>query len=122
MEEIAEDELRRYVRQFLIEFKALIDQHGLYVTNRLVNRDALLDLGLTGTQREEIVLSLSVEDYCEGPILDEFRPGNLWVFGKQIGTEEIYIKLKIAGSIDNEHATCISFHKAKHPLTYPFKS
>jgi hypothetical protein len=121
MNEIPEEELRRDVHQFLIEFKSLILEKGLIVTERMVNRDLLLELGLTKEQREEIVCSLSVLDYSSGPIRDEYKPGHYWVFGKQVEGSEVYIKLKIAGSAGEEYAVCISFHKSERPLRYPFE-
>ena len=120
MDEISEEELHKYVRQFLDEFKALISEHGLHVKERLINKESLLELGLTGKQREEIILSLSVLDYSSGPIKDEYNPGNYWVFGKQIDSAEVYIKLKIAGQPSAEHAVCFSFHRAERTLSYPF--
>lgn len=120
MAEISEDELRKFVRQFLEEFKALIYEKGLQVQNRQINKQHLLELGLTAKQREEIVLSLSVLDYSSGPIKDEYKPGDYWVFGKHVDGVEVYIKLKIAGYRGTEHAVCFSFHKSAHPLSYPF--
>jgi hypothetical protein len=120
MKDLSKDELQKFVRQFLDELKTLIWQDGLYVAERQTNKATLVDLGLTGKQREEIVLSLSVMDYCSGPIKDEYKPGDYWVFGKQIDSVEIYIKLKIAGQSGNEHAVCLSFHKSERPLSYPF--
>ncbi len=120
MAEKHEDELRKFTRQFLDDFKALIYEKGLLVKDRQINERHLLELGLTGRQREEIVLSLSILDYSSGPIKDEYKPGDYWVFGKRIDGIEVYIKLKIAGHLGTEHAVCFSFHKAEHPLSYPF--
>ena len=121
MDEIPESELRKYVLQFLKEFKDLIFEHGLFVTNRLVNRDALLNLGLTDRQRDEIILSLSVTDYSAGPTSDEYEPGDYWIFGKKIDGVEVYIKLRITEKSGYERAKCLSFHKAELPLSYPFE-
>ena len=77
-------------------------------------------MGLTASQREEIVLSLSVMDYSAGPIKDEYKTGDYWVFGKQIEGDEIYIKLKIANHHGTEYAVCYSFHKSEYPMSYPF--
>jgi hypothetical protein len=88
--------------------------------DRQINKLHLLELGLTAMQREEIVLSLSVLDYSSGPIKDEYKPGDYWVFGKRIEGVEVYIKLKITGHPGTEHAVCFSFHKAEYPLSYPF--
>jgi len=120
MAEISEDELGKFVRQFLEEFKALMYEKGLLVQDRQINKQHLLELGLTAKQREEIVLSLSVLDYSSGPIKDEYKPGDYWVFGKHIDSTEVYIKLKIAGHPGTEHAVCFSFHKSEYPLSYPY--
>jgi len=66
------------------------------------------------------ILSLSVNDFCEGPLKDKSVPGNLWVFGKVIRGEEIYIKLKLSGG--GQFVTILSFHIAEAPLNYPFKT
>jgi hypothetical protein len=109
MDETHEDALRRFVRQFLQEFKSLIFENGLFVKDRQINRQHLLELDLTAKQREEIVLSLSILDDSSGPIKDEHGTGNYWVFGRQIDAVEVYIKLKIAGSPGSEHALASHF-------------
>jgi hypothetical protein len=116
-----EAELERYVRQFLYEFKALILERGLFMKDRVKNKESLVDLGLTKKQREEIILDLSVLDYSAGPIKDELKAGDMWVFGKHIEGVEIYIKLKLAGPPGNEYPICLSFHKSERQLNYPFK-
>ncbi|NPV57606.1 MAG: toxin [Anaerolineae bacterium] len=120
MAEIPEDDLYKLAHQFLVDFKALIYEQGLLVKDRQLNKQHLLELGLTATQREEIVLSLSVLDYNSGPIKDEYKTGDYWVFGKHIDGTEVYIKLKIAEHHGTEQAVCFSFHKSEHPLRYPF--
>ena|SRR3990167_4217765 len=49
------------------------------------------------------------------------RPGDVWIFGKQIGGKEVYIKLKIAQGGQEKIAKCLSFHAAKYPLYFPFQ-
>jgi hypothetical protein len=121
MNDKSEDELQKFVRQFLAEFKNLIYENKFSTNDRLKNKDALLELGLTSNQRKEIILSLSVLDYSSGPIKDIYKPGDYWVFGKIIGSDEIYIKLKIVEYDDEEYAVCLSFHKSEIPLRYPLK-
>jgi hypothetical protein len=120
MADIPDEELQNFIRNFLKEFKALVIEHGLIVQERLKNQQGLLALGLTFRQREAIVLSLSLEDYSAGPVEDEYKPGHYWIFGKRIEDVEVYIKVKIAGPPEKEHAVCFSFHKAEYPLSYPF--
>lgn len=110
------------VALFLREFKELVHNSGLFVINRQENQQALADLGLTRQQREEIILSLTVEDYCSGPEPDRNQPGDIWVFGKQAAGQEVYIKLKIADTGSQKIAKCISFHTANYALCYPHRT
>lgn len=82
----------------------------------------LSHLGLTKRNLAEILLTLSVEDYCSGPEEDRNQGGDIWVFGKLISGYEIYIKLKVAIVAGKAIAKCISFHIAKYPMRYPCKS
>lgn len=119
-DDLSEEEQRRYVRNFLNDFKELVDTGSLQVKGHIKTRETLLKLGLTRRHLEEEILSLSVSNYSSGPIEDQLHPGYLWVFGKTIDGVEVYIKLKIVSTPDNEYALCVSFHKAEKPLNYPF--
>jgi hypothetical protein len=110
------------VRDFLVEFKGIVSKgRGLDIVNRRENIDALSRMGLTKKSLIEEIMILSVENYCQGPQPDRDRPGHIWVFGKQVGAEEIYIKLKIAQVGKEKIAKCISFHAADFPLCYPYR-
>lgn len=114
------------IGKFLKEFKEIASKRGIYVVPREVNKDALAELGLTSRNRVDEILSLSVADYCAGPEKDHDKPGEVWMFGKQIGDHEVYIKLKIAVIKDsrmreNKIAKCISFHKAEYSLKFPYR-
>lgn len=106
---------------FLKEFKQLVQEGGLYVVNRLDQQKSLAELGLTKEACTIDILGLSVTDYCKGPQPDKDRPGDIWVFGKEIAEREVYIKLKIVQIGSHKIAKCISFHTAEQPLYYPFK-
>ena len=95
--------------------------HQFYAIRKQENIQALIDLGLTVRNRRDELLSLSVLDYCYGPVPDHDRPGYIWVFGKEIRSIEIYIKLKIVETVYPPKALCLSFHPAEHPLQYPFR-
>ncbi len=111
------------IRDFLLEFKkVMVTGRGLDIVNRHENIEALAKLELTKKNLREEIMTLSVENYCEGPEPDRDRPGDIWVFGKQVGTEEIYIKLKIAQVGKEKIAKCLSFHAANFPLCYPFRA
>ena len=105
---------------FLAEFKYLISKSSFYIINRKINRDALVELETTETQRLHYLTNLIKDDYSEGPLQDDIRGGHVWVFGKNVNSKEIYIKLTI-NTYNGKHAVCISFHCADRPLSYPYK-
>lgn len=107
------------VKQFLLDFKRAATMGGIFLVPREGNRLTLQFLGLTKKNVEEILLGLSVADYCNGPKPDKDRHGELWEFGKDIDGHEVYIKLKVV--IDKTLAKCISFHIAKYPMKFPYK-
>ena len=109
-------------RQFLLEFKEAVGAgHGIDLIPRKPTLLTLQFLGLTKRNLEEIVLSLSVLDYCSGPEPDRDRGGEVWVFGADVGDHEVYIKLKLAESSGAKIPKCLSFHISKQPLKYPYR-
>lgn len=110
------------VRDFLLEFKQVATGgSGIDIVPRAETRPTLARLGLTKANLEEILLGLSVTDYCRGPEPDRDRPGDLWIFGRTIEGQDVYIKLKVAQAGDKRIAKCISFHFARYPLKYPHR-
>ena len=122
MVNFSEEELRRYILSFLMDFRELMGQGRYFVKGHHKNIQALIDLGITAKIRDEIILSIAIEDYASGPHPDEYQAGDYWVFGKFVDAIEIYIKLKIV-SYNNgaEKAVCISFHPSERPMQYPFR-
>lgn len=117
-----DEKQKREIRKFLVEFKKIASRgRDLDFIYRKEYKTALLELGLTNKDRKNAIMTLSVADYCNGPIPDRDRPGHLWIFGKHIGYREVYIKLKIAQVGNRKIAKCISFHAASHPLCFPYK-
>lgn len=122
MEEITDEELRRQIINFLREIKDLIQQGHYQILGRIKNYDSMIALGITERMRDEFILSLAVENYSSGPMMDEYKPGNIWVFGKELDSTEIYIKLKIVtDNHGNEMALCMSFHPSEYRMKYPFR-
>lgn len=112
---------RRDVSRFLTLMKEKLRSGGRIVfVDRNKNSQALFELGITPSYREQIIKSLEVEDYSEGPNEDTiFNSGKpLWVFGKMFNEQEIYIKIHFGVGLDT---ICISFHKAEKSLNYPFR-
>jgi hypothetical protein len=82
----------------------------------------IIALGLTREALRQEILALEVEDYHTGPQPDHDRPGDIWIFGRQIEDTEVYIKLKLVKDpvTKVEHLKCLSFHKARFRMRYPF--
>ncbi len=99
--------------------------HTFYMTRRAENDETLLSLGFTKQNVKSEIKSLSLENYCEGPLESHEYKDTVWVFGKTINGKEVYIKLSISDRdmVGNRVRSlfCISFHYAKQPLTYPFR-
>ena len=114
---IAIDDVKTFLNQFNIKARVF----GIrFRDDRPKNREAILELEITHLQREEIVKNLQVQDYVEGPVVDVLhKEGEMWVFGKDVNGQEVYIKITLG--YENDQAICISFHIAEHPLVYPFK-
>lgn len=112
---------KQEVEKFLRELKVKMDVFGiLFLDERGKNQQTLHDLEISPNKRMEIITSLTVRDYSEGP-LDEKMRGILpmWIFGKNVKNKEVYIKISMG--MENTKAVCISFHIAEHPINYPLK-
>jgi hypothetical protein len=112
---------KQAVRQFLKQFKQKARTWPvIFKDERNKNKQTLLDLEITPKERKEILLDLKAEDYSKGPIKDEFDLGSdLWVFGKKVESEEIYIKITLGKR--SRPVICISFHVAEYNMSYPLK-
>jgi len=122
MGEMSEDELRLLILDFLRDFKELMGAGAYLVKDHLKNLQTLKYLRITTRMRDDIILSIRLEDYSAGPKTDQLHSGEYWEFGKEMDGEEIYIKLKIIPfSHGNEKALCLSFHIAERPLNYRFR-
>lgn len=110
------------VEKFLSNlFGKLIVRCIMFLDDRDKNRGTLAELDITPNSRVEVIKSLNVEDYSEGPILDAINMlGDMWVFGKDVKGKEVYIKISLGKP--NSNVICISFHTAEHPMNYPYKN
>ena len=45
--------------------------------------------------------------------------GDMWVFGKDVKGQEVYIKISLGQ--ENRQTICISFHISEYKMKYPFK-
>lgn len=77
---------------FLQAFFVKLDIWGVIFTNREKNLEALLDLDIRPQQRTEVLKSLEIIDYSEGPLTEKLNGGSdMWVFGKDVKGKEVYI-------------------------------
>ncbi len=112
---------KQEVENYLNDFKVKMQIFGiLFLDDRGKNQQTLHDLEISPTKRKEIIASLKVDDYSEGPLEEKMR-GILpmWVFGKKVNKKEVYIKISMG--LENNSAVCISFHIAERSINYPLK-
>ena len=118
-------EKRQQVRDFLYSIKETIAnpvaEPGWVLVKRQENMECISQLGFKSQDVKEVLLSLSVEDYCEGPCQDRDQKGEVWIFGKEIENKSVYIKLKLASFDKLKIVRIISFHFSEHPLEPLFK-
>lgn len=68
----------------------------------------------------ETIMELTVSDYVSGPSTDHaFKHHHVWVFGIDLDGNEIYIKL--FDDFTGGTARCVSFHKAREKMVYPYR-
>lgn len=80
----------------------------------------LLDLEYNTEDVAEQLKELTVEEYSETKIdRDDLNPPLLFVFGKNINSKLVYVKLKIKEN-QRRHVLCVSFHYAKKKMTFPY--
>lgn len=109
------------VELFLQQFKVKMEVFGIVFRNdRGKNIQTLVDLNISMMERLQVVRQIEVTDYSEGPIADTLNRGSeMWVFGKDVKGQEVYVK--IAMGFSGSNTICISFHISEHPMSYPFR-
>jgi hypothetical protein len=110
------------VDEFLKDFKIKMKFWGVvFLDDRGKNFETLTQLDIRPKDREQILEELIAEDYAEGPKPEEmYGTKEMWVFGKIVKGQEIYIK--ITKGIQGSNVLCISFHFAERKIKYPFKT
>lgn len=110
------------VENFLREFKQKMQLTTVFFRDdRGKNAQTLADLEIRPIDREKTLLDLKIEDYSEGPSEDTLHnKSDLWVFGKEVKKNEIYIKISIG--YGQSGFLCISFHISERAMQYPFKN
>ena len=85
------------VQSFLNQMKEKIKVFGIiYRDDRGKNAQTLVDLEITPKYRDTVIINLEVQDYSEGPVIDTLNQcGEMWVFGKDVKGQEVYIKITL---------------------------
>lgn len=79
-------------------------------------------LGYTPSDVLEVIRSLEVRHYSEGPKRDDKgRPHDLWVFGKIVEGKLIYIKFTVFYENDTVVGICVSFHEPEREMAFPYE-
>src|SRR3989304_9572 len=112
-----EQEVEKFLKEFREKMKIW---DALFRDERGKNTQALADLELCPADRKKILEEIESTDYSEGPLEEKlYGGGDMWVFGKEIKQQEVYIKISIGFA--GASVICISFHIAEHPMNYPLK-
>jgi len=108
------------IDKFLSDFQNIVIEKGVKILNRPENLSMLHILEFNQLDVENTLLSLTKQDYCEGPVSDDKgRPDDVWIFGRSINGHNVYIKLAIVEKKKRRNVVCISFHESTHSLYYP---
>lgn len=107
------------VSRFLADFKTKLDVYEVVYINREKNLQALADLDIRPFERTACLKNLAVENYYRGPHPDQAGISDLWEFGIQLKSKEVYIKIQLG--VYNRPTVCISFHVAEFIMTYPYR-
>ena len=124
---------KKDVKAFLEELKEVLEAENFNIYDNLLiiksSKDeieystnyTMTDLDYDSSDIVERLKELTVSEYSETLIdKDDDKPPLLFVFGKDINSKLIYIKLKIKGEI-TKRVLCLSFHYAKHDMEFPYK-
>lgn len=124
---------KKAVKAFLEELKEVLGVEDFNIDNNLLiiksSKDeieystnyTMMDLDYDSSDIVERLKELTVSEYSETLIdKEDDKPPLLFVFGKDINSKLIYIKLKIKGETKKK-VLCLSFHYAKHNMEFPYK-
>lgn len=121
---------KKEIENYLELVKMAIKKGRYKVSLREKNSKLFEDYLITEKKREEILLSLSADDFCKmvQNEHEKFQDEYLYIFGKDIillpryhGDEKmvhLYIKIN---QLKNYYCIVVSFHEQEYPLSYAFK-
>lgn len=112
------EDVQRFLDDFHLKTKIF---DIIFRDERGKNFNSLLKLEISSLRRKQIIAGLCTGDYSEGPLSDIlYHISDMWVFGKKINKQEVYIKISMGRPGSN--TICISFHIAEKSMKFPFKT
>ena len=112
------------ITAFLLQVKKAVSAKQFYFEDRETNMQALACHGLTIDDVSAAIKSLTPADYSTGPEKDynPRYPGEVWVFGHELGGAIFYIKLKFINTSSGKGVLCLSFHESKYKMDFPYRT
>lgn len=124
---------KKEVTVFLKELKEILNAEEFNIDKNLMivksKKDIMeyltgylmVDLEYDASDIVERLKELTIDEYSETLIdKDDDNPPLLFVFGKDINSRLVYIKLKIKGE-ESKRILCLSFHYARYDMVFPYK-
>ena len=91
------DDVQCFLDQFHSKMKIF---DIIYRDDRGKNKRTIEELEIIPSYRKVVIENLLVEDYVEGPVIDNLNKfGEMWVFGKDVKGREVYIKIMISNFV-----------------------
>ncbi len=103
--------------------KVIVDINMAIVSKNIVFVSRMDKTKVTFSKKAAIkeLNSLTYKDYHKGPEGDrDSSQGEVWIFGKKINSEKIYIKLKLQNKAGLSFVKIISFHPAIYDMDLPY--
>ena len=109
------------IEAFLKDFKQKLGFWGLIIrSDRDKNFRTMTALEYSFNDVKRELAGLELIHFVDGRLKDTlYKSADMWVFGKQIQGQEVYIKITMGQP--NEKVLCISFHFSEEALNYPYK-
>lgn len=107
------------VQKFLNQFHEKMKIFGIiYRNDRGKNQKTLEELEIVPSYRRVVIENLVVEDYVQGPVVDElYKLGEMWVFGKDVNGREVYITIMFGGGRMSNHLYLIPYSRVSIGLS-----
>lgn len=123
---------KKAVIAFLKELQDVINADDFNIDSSLIiiksekedpqytTRYTMADLEYDSEDVADRLKELTFREYSETLFdKDDDKPPLLFVFGKNINSRLVYIKVKIKGK-ERKRILCLSFHYAKHDMEFPY--